>query len=75
MADFFVIETTNESGIVEQKRVLSNDTVLYLPGRSLVRIDGLERATTLQQLHVRPPLSSHFLASNISHILVVSLFS
>jgi Leucine-rich repeat (LRR) protein len=69
MADFFsfVVETTNESGIVEQKRVLANDTVLYLPGHSLVRIDGLERATMLQNLYVQPQ-STHCLVSNLTHL-------
>jgi hypothetical protein len=51
MADF-VVETTNESGVVEQERVSLNKTVLRLNDRKLVRIDGLERATKLQKLFV-----------------------
>jgi hypothetical protein len=53
MADDFLIETTNERGVVEQERVFVDQTQLWLTDRSLVRIDSLERATTLQQLNVR----------------------
>jgi hypothetical protein len=51
MADF-VVETTNESGVVEQERVSVNETDLRLFNRSLVCIVGLERATALQRLSV-----------------------
>jgi hypothetical protein len=71
MAEDFVVETTNERGIVEQTRFSANQTVLQLNGRSLVRIDGLERATTLQRLVVRRPKSTHFWC-RISHILALS---
>jgi Leucine-rich repeat (LRR) protein len=67
MAEDFVVETTNERGIVEQTRFSANQTVLQLNGRSLVRIDGLERATTLQRLVVRRPKSTAFLVSNLTH--------
>jgi hypothetical protein len=56
MADF-LIETTNERGVVEQKRVSMNGTVLSLANRSLVRIAGVERATMLRQLHVSRPIN------------------
>jgi hypothetical protein len=67
MAEDFVVETTNESGIVEQERVSVNGTVLRLANRSLVCIVGLERATMLQTLKVRGPM--HFWC-RISRILV-----
>jgi hypothetical protein len=63
----FEVETTNESGIVKQERAL-NQTMLYLGDRSLVRIDGLERATTLKTLLVQHQ-STHF-RCRISRILV-----
>jgi hypothetical protein len=53
MADILV-ETTNLRGVVEQKRVSANETMLSLGNLSLIRIDGpLERATTLQKLYVQ----------------------
>jgi hypothetical protein len=52
MADFFVIETTNESGVVKQESVSVNLTNLSVGHRGLVRIDGLERATMLRKLGV-----------------------
>jgi hypothetical protein len=55
MAEDFLIETTNQRGIVTQKLVSVNQTGLRLANRSLVRVVGLERATTLQRLHVRRP--------------------
>jgi hypothetical protein len=71
MADDFLIETTNESGGVEQERVSLNRTELAdLGNRSLVRIDGLERATTLQKLYVSRPIKRISVAE--SHAL--SLF-
>jgi Arc/MetJ family transcription regulator len=68
MADF-LIETTNERGVVTQERVSVNETDLRLFNRSLVRIDGLERATTLRYLNVHQ--STHFWC-RISRILVDS---
>jgi hypothetical protein len=53
MAEDFVVETTNESGIVEQVRVSVSQTMLDMSSRSLVRIVGLGRATTLKTVHVR----------------------
>jgi hypothetical protein len=53
MAEDFLIETTNESGVVKQERVSVNQMELWLTKRSLIRIDGLERATTLQTLNVQ----------------------
>jgi hypothetical protein len=64
----FLIETTNESGTVNQERVSANETVLNLSRRSLVRIVGLERATRLQRLNVRRPINA-FLVSNLSRFL------
>jgi hypothetical protein len=52
MAEDFLIETTNESGIVRQERVYMNETELELGYLNLVRIDGLERATELKDLYV-----------------------
>jgi hypothetical protein len=51
MADF-VVETTNESGVVEQEHVSVNQMGLSYHNRSLARIGGLERATTLKTLFV-----------------------
>jgi hypothetical protein len=56
--DFPLIETTNERGFVEQTRVSVNEIVLDLSDRSLVRIVGLERATTLQQLDIHRPINA-----------------
>jgi hypothetical protein len=67
MAEDFVVETTNESGTVEQTRFSVNQTVLRLANRSLARIVCLERATALRQLVVRRPKSTAFLASNLTH--------
>jgi hypothetical protein len=54
MSDF-VIEATNERGIVEQELVTVNQMALDLSHRRLVRIDGaLARATKLEQLYVHP---------------------
>jgi hypothetical protein len=67
MAEDFVVETTNESGVVEHERVSVNETVLQLRDRSLVRIVGpLARATTLQRLVVRRPINT-FLVANLTH--------
>jgi hypothetical protein len=55
MADDFVVETTNERGIVNQEHVSVNQTELDLRWRRLVRIVGLKRATTLQRLNVNRP--------------------
>jgi hypothetical protein len=71
MAEDFVVETTNDSGVVNQERVSVNQRVLNLSNRSLVRIVGLERATKLQRLHVPPTKSTHFWC-RISRILTVS---
>jgi hypothetical protein len=60
----FLIETTNDSGVVKQERVSVNQTVLSLGWRSLVRIVGLERATTLEHLDV--PIDA-FLVSNLTY--------
>jgi hypothetical protein len=59
MADF-LIETTNENGVVEQQRVAFNQTELDLRNRSLVRIVGLERATALKTLAVHRLNQPHF---------------
>jgi hypothetical protein len=69
MAEHFLIETTNESGVVEQERVSVKQTELDWRNRSLVRIVGpLERATALRQLVVHRQ-STHFWC-RISRILV-----
>jgi hypothetical protein len=60
MAEDFVVETTNESGGVEQKRVSVNATELSLANRGLVRIVGLERVTSLRRLYVHRLQSTHF---------------
>jgi hypothetical protein len=66
MADSILIETTNDSGGVKQARESVDKTVLWLTDRRLVRIDGLERATTLQKLHVTRPINA-FQVSNLTH--------
>jgi hypothetical protein len=53
MADFCVVETTNESGVIKQERVSVNETDFSAGYCGLVRIDGLERATMLEELAVR----------------------
>ena len=68
MAEHFLIETTNETCVVEQVRVSLNQTRLSLAGRSLVRIVGLERATTLQILNVQT--NQRIFWRRISRILV-----
>jgi hypothetical protein len=65
MADFFVVETTNERGVVNQERVSVNQTMFDVSNRSLVRIVGLERATALRRLHVCRRINA-FLASNLT---------
>jgi hypothetical protein len=70
MADF-VIETTNESDVVEQKRVSANQTVLNLSRCGLVRVVGLEQATTLKTLYVRRRINRIW--CRISRILVLSV--
>jgi hypothetical protein len=66
MAEDFLIETTNERGVVTQERVSVsvNETVLNLSNRSLVRIVGLEQATLLQKLNVTLLLVSHLTHSH-----------
>jgi hypothetical protein len=67
----FVVATTNERGVVKQTRESVDETELWFVRRTLVHIVGLERATTLETLHVRQPINA-FLLSNLSRILVVS---
>jgi hypothetical protein len=63
----FLIETTNEDGVVEERRVSLDQTRLDLAFRSLVRIVGLERATTLQRLQVPRPIVAFLLVLNLTH--------
>jgi hypothetical protein len=77
MAEDFVIETTNESGAVNQERVSLSQIMLVLRDRSLVRIDGLERATVTKklislQVHDACPLSCD---GSVSHMNMIVLFA
>jgi hypothetical protein len=74
MAEDFVIETTNENGVVEQERVALNLRELNLSNRSLVRIVGpLERVTTLQELYVHRNQSISGVESHAILVLFVQL--
>jgi hypothetical protein len=71
MTDYFLVETTNEGGIVVQMRVSVNETELDLGSGTRVRIDGLERATRLRRLYVQPTAINAFWC-RISRILALS---
>jgi hypothetical protein len=77
MADF-VVETTNERGVVERERVSMNETKLHLSYRRLVRIDGLElkretlKSRTLKTLFVRRPINAFLVSSLICSLVSFS---
>jgi hypothetical protein len=65
MSDF-VVNATNESGVIKQERMSVHHTTLDLSELSLVRINGLERATKLESLNVQSPID---VSLSISHAL------
>jgi hypothetical protein len=46
------VKTTNNRGVVKQQRVAKDDWVLELADESLVRVEGLERLTSVHELYV-----------------------